>query len=78
MAKTRRTFTRAFKAEAVRRLAEQGKSLTEVARVLEDRWGFPWQISRERCSQPRPTRTAPPRSGPCCDDDDGEDRHRQD
>src|SRR3982751_4710392 len=35
MAKTRRTFTRAFKSEAVRRIAEQGKSLAEVARELD-------------------------------------------
>ena len=35
MAKTRRTFTREFKAEAVRRIAEQGKSLSEVARELD-------------------------------------------
>ena len=35
MAKTRRTFTREFKAEAVRRIAEQGKSLAEVARELD-------------------------------------------
>ena len=34
MAKTRRTFTPEFKAEAVRRIAEQGKSLAEVAREL--------------------------------------------
>src|SRR3954471_11091837 len=35
MAKTRRTFTAEFKAEAVRRIAEQGKSLAEVARELD-------------------------------------------
>ena len=35
MAKTRRTFTREFKAEAVRRIADQGKSLSEVARELD-------------------------------------------
>ena len=35
MAKTRRTFTREFKAEAVRRIAEQGKSISEVARELD-------------------------------------------
>ena len=35
MAKTRRTFTPEFKAEAVRRIAEQGKSLAEVARELD-------------------------------------------
>ncbi len=35
MAKTRRTFTREFKAEAVRRVTEQGKSLAEVARELD-------------------------------------------
>ena len=34
MAKTRRTFTPEFKAEAVRRIADQGKSLAEVAREL--------------------------------------------
>jgi len=34
MAKTRRTFTPEFKAEAVRRIAGQGKSLAEVAREL--------------------------------------------
>ncbi|WP_449308606.1 IS3 family transposase [Paludisphaera soli] len=35
MAKTRRTFTREFKVEAVRRIDEQGKSLAEVARELD-------------------------------------------
>ena len=35
MAKTRRTFTPEFKAEAVRRIAEQGQSLAEVARELD-------------------------------------------
>ncbi len=35
MAKTRRTFTPEFKAEAVRRIVEQGKSLSEVARELD-------------------------------------------
>jgi transposase len=35
MAKTRRTFTSQFKAEAVRRIADQGKSLAEVARELD-------------------------------------------
>ena len=35
MAKTRRTFTPEFKAEAVRRIAERGKSLAEVARELD-------------------------------------------
>ena len=35
MAKTRRTFTPEFKAEAVRRVTEQGKSLAEVARDLD-------------------------------------------
>jgi transposase len=35
MAKTRRTFTPEFKAEAVRRIADQGKSLAEVARELD-------------------------------------------
>ncbi len=35
MAKTRRTFTREFKAEAVRRVTEGGKSLAEVARELD-------------------------------------------
>ena len=35
MAKTRRTFTPEFKAEAVHRIAEQGKSLAEVARALD-------------------------------------------
>jgi transposase len=34
MAKTRRTFTPEFKAEAVRLVTEQGKSLAEVARDL--------------------------------------------
>ena len=35
MAKTRRTFTREFKAEAVRRVTEGGKSLAKVARELD-------------------------------------------
>ncbi len=35
MAKTRRLFTAEFKAEAVRRIAEQGKSLAQVARELD-------------------------------------------
>ncbi len=35
MAKTRRTFTAEFKAEAVRRITETGKSLAEVARELD-------------------------------------------
>jgi transposase len=35
MAKTRRTFTPEFKAEAVRRIGDQGKSLAEVARELD-------------------------------------------
>ena len=35
MAKTRRTFTPEFTAEAVRRIADQGKSLAEVARDLD-------------------------------------------
>ena len=34
MAKTRRTFTPEFKAEAVRRIGSEGKSLAEVAREL--------------------------------------------
>jgi transposase len=34
MAKSRRTFTAEFKAEAVRRVSEQGRSLAEVAREL--------------------------------------------
>jgi len=34
MAKGRRTFTPEFKAEAVRRIAEQGKSVAEAAREL--------------------------------------------
>lgn len=35
MAKTRRTFTPEFKAEAVRRITDQGRSLAEVARELD-------------------------------------------
>jgi transposase len=35
MAKTRRRFTPEFKAEAVRLVTEQGKSLAEVARDLD-------------------------------------------
>lgn len=35
MAANRRTFTAAFKAEAVRRVTEGGKSLAEVARELD-------------------------------------------
>ncbi len=35
MAKTRRTFTPEFKAEAVKRVTEQGKSLAEVAREFD-------------------------------------------
>ena len=35
MAKSRRTFTAEFKAEAVRRITETGKSLAEVARELD-------------------------------------------
>ena len=35
MAKSRRTFTAEFKAEAVRRIAEQDRSLAEVARELD-------------------------------------------
>ena len=35
MAKTRRTFTPEFKAEAVKLVTEQGKSLAEVARDLD-------------------------------------------
>jgi len=35
MAKTRRTFTREFKVEAVRRVVDQRKSLAEVARELD-------------------------------------------
>ena len=34
MAKPRRTFTREFKVEAVRRITAEGKSLAEVAREL--------------------------------------------
>ena len=34
MAKQRRTYTREFKVEAVRRITEQGKGLAEVARGL--------------------------------------------
>src|SRR5437879_760303 len=34
MAKTRRTFTREFKAEAVRKITEGGRGLAEVARDL--------------------------------------------
>ena len=34
MAKQRRTYTREFKVEAVRRITEQGRSLAEVARDL--------------------------------------------
>jgi transposase-like protein len=34
MAKTRRTFTREFKAQAVKLVTEQGKSLAKVARDL--------------------------------------------
>jgi transposase len=35
MAKIRRTFTREFKLEAIRRITEQGRSLIEVSRELE-------------------------------------------
>ncbi len=35
MAKQRRNFTGEFKVEAVRRIADQGKSLAEVARELD-------------------------------------------
>jgi transposase len=35
MAKTRRTFTPEFKAQAVKLVTEQGKSLAEVARDLD-------------------------------------------
>ena len=35
MAKSRRTFTAEFEAEAVRRITETGKSLAEVARELD-------------------------------------------
>jgi transposase len=35
MAKQRRTFTREFKVEAVRRITAEGKSLSEVARELD-------------------------------------------
>ena len=35
MAKTRRTFTPEFKAEAVRLVTEQGRGLAEVARELD-------------------------------------------
>ena len=35
MAKTRRTFTREFKREAIKRITEQGRSLIEVSRDLE-------------------------------------------
>jgi len=35
MAKTRRTFTREFKIEAIKRITERGRSLTEVSRDLE-------------------------------------------
>ena len=35
MAKTRRTFPPEFKAEAVRRVTEQGRSIAEVARDLD-------------------------------------------
>ena len=35
MAKTRRTFTPEFKAEAVRLVTERGKSIAEVARELD-------------------------------------------
>ena len=35
MAKTRRTFSREFKAEAVRRVTDPGKCLAEVARDLD-------------------------------------------
>ena len=35
MAKTRRTFTAEFKAQAVRRVTEAGQSLAEVARELD-------------------------------------------
>jgi transposase len=35
MARQRRTFTREFKVEAVRRVTEQGRSVAEVARDLD-------------------------------------------
>ncbi len=35
MARQRRTFTREFKVEAVKRVTEQGRSLAEVARDLD-------------------------------------------
>jgi transposase len=35
MAKARRTFTREFKLEAIKRITEQGRSLIEVSRDLE-------------------------------------------
>ncbi len=35
MARQRRTFTREFKVEAVRRITEQGRSLAEVSRDLD-------------------------------------------
>src|SRR4051794_7567435 len=40
MAKQRRNFTREFKVEAVRRIADQGKSPAEVARELDPSEGL--------------------------------------
>ena len=47
MAKPRRNYTPEFKAEAVGRLAAQGRSLTEVARELGLGKSFPrsWQVA---------------------------------
>jgi transposase len=63
MAKTRRTFPPEFKAEAVRRIADQGKSPAEVARELD--LGESMLRARKRAltaegSQPFPGKGNPP------------------
>ena len=68
MAKTRRTFTPEFKAEAVKLVTEQGKSLAEVARDLDlgESLLRSWKqalAAERRPGLPRPGQPARPRGG---------------
>jgi transposase len=56
MARSRRTFTAEFQAEAVRRITEGGKSLSEVARELDPGEGLLRSRKRAPAVEEQPRR----------------------
>jgi transposase len=65
MAKTRRTYTPEFKAEAVKLVTEQGYSVAEAARSLglDDNLTRDWkQSSKSRAKTPSPAAASSPPS----------------